>query len=210
VFAYDNGVLSNETSVAPNNGFGFQPRHVVFSKKLVYLAVERQNQLQVYEKRSNYELEPLPIFTKNTLADPVNNNETIFPAQMVGPIQISHDGRFVYLGNRNNGTIGTPPVFRGGENNVAVFAIDKSTGEPVLVQNADTRGFVPRTLTFNKTGKILVAANQSARNVLNPDGSITSVPTSLAVFRINHDGTLTYVRKYDNAGGTWAGFLSAP
>ena len=109
---------------------------------------------------------------------------------MVGPIQMSHDGRFVYIGNRNNGTTGTPPVFLGGENNVAVFSIDKSTGEPTLIQNADTRGFVPRTITFDKTGKILVAANQTARNVLNPDGSITAVPTSLAVFRINSDGTL--------------------
>ena len=210
VFAYDNGTLSNETSVAPNNGFGFQPRHVSFTRKLVYLAVERQNQLQVYEKTSDYELAPLPKYTKNTLADPVNNNEKIFPAQMVGPIQMSHDGRFVYIGNRNNGQAGTPPVFLGGENNVAVFAVDKSTGEPTLIQNADTRGFVPRTITFDKTGKILVAANQSARNVRNPDGSITAVPTSLAVFRINHDGTLEYVRKYDNAGGTWAGFLNAP
>jgi 6-phosphogluconolactonase (cycloisomerase 2 family) len=183
---------------------------VSFTRKLVYLAVERQNQLQVYEKVSDYELEPLPKYTKNTLADPVNNNEKIFPAQMVGPIQMSHDGRFVYIGNRNNGQAGTPPVFLGGENNVAVFAIDKSTGEPTLIQNADTHGFVPRTISFDKTGKILVAANQSARNVRNPDGSITAVPTSLAVFRINSDGTLEYVRKYDNAGGTWAGFLAAP
>ena len=43
-----------------------------------------------------------------------------------------------------------------------------------------------------------------------PDGSITAVPTSLAVFRIKANGTLKYVRKYDNAGGTWAGFLNAP
>jgi len=210
VFAYDNGVLSNESSVAPNHGFGFQPRHVAFAKTLVYLAVERQNQLQVYERLGDDTLAPLPMFIKNTLADPVNNNESIFPAQMVGPIQMSHDGRFVYIGNRNNGTIGTPPVFRGGENNVAVFSIDKATGEPTLIQNADTHGFVPRTITFDKTGKILVAANQTARNVLNTDGSITSVPTSLAVFRINSDGTLQYARKYDNTGGTWAGFLSAP
>jgi 6-phosphogluconolactonase (cycloisomerase 2 family) len=211
VFAYNNGVLSNESSVAPNDGFGFQPRHIVYSKKkLVYLAVERQNQLHVYDRVSDDTLAPLPVFNKNTLADPVNNNETIFPAQMVGPIQMSQDGRFVYVGNRNNGTVGTPPVFRGGENNVAVFAVDTSTGEPTLIQNADTRGFVPRTITFDKTGKILVAANQTARNVLNSDGTITAVPTSLAVFRINSDGTLEYVRKYDNAGGTWAGFLSAP
>ena len=211
VFAYNDGILSDETSVAATpTGLGFQPRHVSFTRKLVYLAVERQNQLQVYAKHSDTTLEPRPIFTKNTLADPLNNNETIFPAQMVGPIQLSHDGRFVYVGNRNNGTIGTPPVFRGGENNVAVFAIDTSTGEPTLIQNEDTRGFVPRTLSFNKTGKILVAANQSARNVRNADGSITAVPTSLAVFRISDDGTLESVRKYDNAGGTWAGFLSAP
>jgi 6-phosphogluconolactonase len=210
VFAYNDGVLSNETSVAPNGGFGFQPRHVSFTRKLVYLAVERQNQLQVYEKRGDYALEPLPKYTRNTLADPVNHNETIFPAQMVGPIQISQDGRFVYIGNRNNGQAGTPPVFLGGENNVAVFAVDKATGEPTLIQNADTRGFVPRTLSFNKTGKILVAANSSARSVRNPDGSITAIPTSLAVFRIQSDGTLEYVRKYDGAGGTWAGFLNAP
>ena len=123
VFAYNDGILSNETSVAPNGGFGFQPRHVSFTRRLVYLAVERQNQLQVYEKRGDYALEPLPKYTKNTLADPVNHSETIFPAQMVGPIQISQDGRFVYIGNRNNGQAGTPPVFLGGENNVAVFAV---------------------------------------------------------------------------------------
>jgi 6-phosphogluconolactonase len=211
VFAYDNGTLSNETSVAATaDGLGFQPRHVVITRKLVYLAVERQNQLQVYEKISDYELAPRPIYTKNTLADPDRNNERNFPAQMVGPIQMSQDGRFVYLGNRNNGQGGTPPVFLGGENNVAVFAVNKATGEPTLIQNADTRGFVPRTLSFDKTGKILVASNQTARSVRNSDGSITAIPTSLAVFRINSDGTLDYVRKYDNAGGTWAGFLSAP
>ena len=147
---------------------------------------------------------------KDTLADPVNHSETIFPAQMVGPIQISQDGRFVYIGNRNNGQAGTPPVFLSGENNVAVFAVDKATGEPTLIQNADTRGFVPRTLSFNRPGKILVAANSSARSVLNADGSITAIPISLAVFRIQTDGTLEYMRKYDGAGGTWAGFLNAP
>ena len=71
----------------------------------VYLAVERQNQLQVYERRGPHSLEPLPKFTRNTLADPVNNNESIFPAQMVGPIQITRDIRFVHIGNRSNGTI---------------------------------------------------------------------------------------------------------
>ena len=62
VFAYDDGILSNETSVAPNDGFGFQPRHVVFSRLglLVYLAVERQNQLQVYRRRAPTRWRPCP------------------------------------------------------------------------------------------------------------------------------------------------------
>jgi 6-phosphogluconolactonase (cycloisomerase 2 family) len=207
-FDGDTGLLSNEVSLDVNGGFGFKPRHVDFYNRFVFLAVERQNQMMTYEKIDDQTLAPLPLFTKNTLADQANHNELIFPAQMVGPIHVSHDGRFVYIGNRNNGTVGG--VFAGGENNVAVFSINKQTGEPTLIQNADTHGFVPRTLSFDKTGKMLIASNQSAVNVRNADGTITRIPTSLAVFRILNDGTLEYVRKYDNAGGTWAGFLAAP
>jgi len=32
-------------------------------------------------------------------------------------------------------------VYRGGENNIAVFSIDPNTGEPTLVQNADPQSF---------------------------------------------------------------------
>jgi 6-phosphogluconolactonase len=207
VFSYKDGVLSNEVSIAPNNGFGFKPRHVDYSSRFVYLAVERQNQLQVYERLTNDSIAPLPKFTKTTLADPVHHNETLFPAQMVGPVHLSHNGRFVYLGNRNGGVGG---VATDGENNIAVFSIDQQSGEPTLVQNADTHGFVPRTFTFDQAGRILIVSNQSAVRVTNPDGSMTTVPTSLAVFRMGTDGTLEYVRKYDNAGGTWAGMMPAP
>jgi 6-phosphogluconolactonase len=208
VFHYDDGVLSDEVSIAPNGGFGFKPRHVDFFKhRFVFLSVERQNQLQVYERREEDELAALPKFTKTTLADPAHHNEKLFPAQMVGPIHISRDHKFVYLGNRNGGVGG---FATDGENNVAVFSIDRETGEPTLIQNADTHGFVPRTLTFDEDGKILIASNQSAVNVKDSSGNVTTVPTSLAVFRIRHDGRLEYVRKYDDAGGTWAGTTTAP
>ena len=208
VFSYKDGVLSNEQSIAPNKGIGFKPRHVDYHNRFVFLAVERQNQLQVYEKLTADTLAPLPKYTKTTLADPLRHNEVKFPAQMVGPIHVSHNGRFVYVGNRNGGVMGNATD---GENNIAVFSIDQRTGEPTLIQNADTHGFVPRTFTFDRAGRILIAANQSAVRVTNPDGSITTVPTSLAVFRINGtDGTLEYIRKYDNAGGTWAGMIPAP
>ena len=207
VFDYKNGVLSNEVSIAPNNGFGFKPRHVDFlNRRFVFLAVERQNQLQVYE-RLNHGIAELPKFTKTTLADPVHHNEGLFPAQMVGPIHIDGNGHFVYVGNRNAGVGG---FATDGENNVAVFSIDQQTGEPTLIQNADTHGFVPRTITLDKSGRILIASNQSAVRVRDANGVVTTVPTSLAVFRVSHDGTLEYVRKYDNAGGTWAGTLVAP
>jgi len=207
VFDYKNGVLSNEVSVAPNAGFGFKPRHVDYlNRRFVFLAVERQNQLQVYD-RLNHGISSLPLFTKTTLADPVHHNETLFPAQMVGPIHIDHNAEYVYVGNRNAGVSG---FATDGENNVAVFSINKQTGEPTLIQNADTHGFVPRTITLDKSGRILVASNQSAVNVRDANNVVTRVPTSLAVFRVGHDGMLEYVRKYDDAGGTWAGTLTAP
>src|SRR5262245_15502760 len=207
VFSYKDGVLSNEQSIAPNHGFGFKPRHVDYSSRFVYLAVERQNQLQVYERLTSDTISQLPTFTKTTLADPVHHNETLFPAQMVGPIHLAHNGRFVYVGNRNGGVGG---VATDGENNIAVFSLDQRSGEPSLIQNADTHGFVPRTFTFDQAGRILIAANQSAVRVPGPGGTTTTVPTSLAVFRIHTDGTLEYVRKYDNAAGTWAGMMPAP
>jgi 6-phosphogluconolactonase len=126
---------------------------------------------------------------------------------MVGPIHISRDHRFVYLGNRNGGIGG---FATDGENNVAVFSINEKTEEPTLIQNADPHGFVPRTITFDEDGKILIASNQSAVQVEDATGNVTTVPTSLAVFRIRDNGKLQYVRKYDDAGGTWAGTLTAP
>ena len=49
--------------------------------------------------------------------------------QMAGAIHIHPNGRFVYMTNRNSGTeeIGGRKVFKGGENNVAVFSIDPAT-----------------------------------------------------------------------------------
>ena len=49
IFSYRDGILNNRQSIAPNGGFGYQPRHVDFhpTKPFMYLNLERQNQLQV-------------------------------------------------------------------------------------------------------------------------------------------------------------------
>src|SRR5438874_10698601 len=50
VFRYDNGILTGETSVAPNGGYGFGPRHLDFhpTKPWVYVSLERQNRLDMF------------------------------------------------------------------------------------------------------------------------------------------------------------------
>ena len=53
-------------------------------------------------------------------------------------------------------------VFAGGENSIAVFSINQSTGEPTLIQNIDGRGTTLRTFALDPSGRMLVAASQSA------------------------------------------------
>jgi 6-phosphogluconolactonase len=103
-------------------------------------------------------------------------------------------------------------VFAGGENAIAVYAINQDTGEPSLIQNMDTRGFEPRTFALDPSGRILIAANQNA--VLVRDGErLSTVPASLAVYRVGAGGKLEFVRKYDVATDRaknlfWMGLVS--
>jgi 6-phosphogluconolactonase (cycloisomerase 2 family) len=57
-------------------------------------------------------------------------------------IHVHPNGRFVYLANRASGTVdfGGKRVSAGVENTIAVFAINRETGEPTLIQSMDTRG----------------------------------------------------------------------
>ena len=183
VFGYRNGALTNRASIAPNRGFGFQPRHLDFhpSENWVFVSLERQNQLQVYRKRADGSLDAEPLFTKNSLASAEGSG------QAAGTVHVHPNGRFVYQANRSGRAAG--------ENSIAVYAIDPSTGEPRLIQSAATRGLEPRTFALDPGGRILAAANQNTRD--------------LALFRVQPDGKLDFVRKYDAAlgGGTlfWMG-----
>ncbi len=207
IYSYKNGIVTNRQSIAPNGGFGYQPRHVDFhpSQPFMYLNLERQNQLQVYRVNGD-SIDPTPLFTKDTL----NHQAASKPAQMTGAIHIDASGRFVYLSNRASGTtmVDGKPVWEGGENTIGVYAIDQKTGEPTRIQNIDSGGMHARTFTLDAVSQLLVAANQNA--VTKPDG--TRVPASLAVFRIGSDGKLMFLRKYDieTGGGRslmWAGLL---
>ena len=87
-------------------------------------------------------------------------------------------------------------VFTGGENTLAVYAIDPLTGEPNPIQHVDTNGIHCRTFHIDPSGRLLVAAHIMGLSVR--DGATTRVvPACLSLFRIAADGKLDFVRKYD-------------
>jgi len=208
LYTFKDGALTNLASVAPGNGLGFGPRHLDFhpTRPWVYVSIERQNKLYVYQLQPDGGLGREPIFIKDTLADPGNEK----PAQGAGPIHVYPNGRFVYVTNRNQGEVDVEgkKVFNGGENNVAVFAIDDKTGEPKLIQTIDGHGIHLRTFGIDPSGRLLVAT--SIRPMPLRDGK--TLTTGIMVYRIGDDGRLTFVRKYDvdTAKGQqfWSGMVT--
>jgi hypothetical protein len=121
----------------------------------------------------------------------------------------------VYVANRADATtpVGGASVFAGGDNDVAVFAIDERTGEPTLVQHADTRGIHARTFHVDPSGRLLVAANVAPMPVRD-GAAVRTVPAGLSVFRVGDDGRLAHARTYDvdvgDAALFWVGMVALP
>lgn len=208
VFRYREGQLTDEVSVAPDGGYGFGPRHLDFHprKPLVYVSLERQNRLDVFGIE-NGALSALPRFSRTTLSMPKGPGR-----QVVGTVHVHPSGRFVYVANRASSTEtpGSEEVFVGGENTIAVFAIDEETGEPRPIQHVDTRGIHPRCFSIDPSGRLLVVAHILALKV-REGSALRTVPASLSLFRIGEDGKLSYAGKTDvELGGRslfWMGMV---
>ena len=212
VFGFDNGILSPLEHVAPGNGLGFGPRHLDFhpTKPWVYVSIERQNQIYLYDLQSDGKLSPTPRFVKTSLLDSRN----VRPTQGAGTIHVHPNGRFVYQTNRNAGVVDFQgqKVFGGGENNVAVWSINQETGEPTFVETIDGHGIQLRTFGIHPAGRLLVAASIQPLPVRNGT-RVETLTAGLSVYRINDaTGRLTYVRKYDvdTSRGTqfWSGMVT--
>jgi 6-phosphogluconolactonase len=212
VFSYADGILKNRASIAPNGGIDFQPRHLDFhpSQPWVFVSLERQSKLQVYQMSKDGSLGANPLFTKNSLVDPAHKALR----QNAGTVHIHPNGRFVYQANRSaSSDAAGKPIDGRGENSIAVYSINPQTGEPKLIQSADTRGAEPRTFALDPSARILVAANQTA--IFEGAGAnVRMIPAGLAVFRVGSDGKLDFVRKYDidtSQGSVfWMGIISLP
>ncbi len=195
VFQFRDGVLSHEVSVAPGDGYGFGPRHLDFhpSQPWVYVSLERQNALDMFELH-NGALSPEPRFRKDTLAGPRRPDVR----QLAGTVHVHPNGRTVYVANRASDTVdvGGQRLFAGGENSLAVYAIDPASGEPNLIQHVDTQGIHPRCFHIDPSGRLLVVAHIMGMKMRDGD-AVRVVPARLSVFRIGDDGRLAFARAYD-------------
>jgi 6-phosphogluconolactonase len=210
VYTFKDGQLTNRASIAPDGGYGFGPRHLDFhpTLPLAYVSLETQNKLYVYRLKDDT-LEPEAIFKKDTLAEPGN----LRGRQAASTVHVHPNGRFVYVGNRASDTVEFEgkKVFPGGENSIAVFSIDPTTGEPTLIQNADVHGIHPRTFSLDPSGRMLVSAHILPMLVREGAG-VKSLPANLTTFRVGADGKLTFANAYEvDTGGSmqfWSGMVA--
>jgi 6-phosphogluconolactonase len=209
LFAFKDGQLENRASVAPNAGHGFGPRHLDFHPTLpfIYVSRERENKLDVY-RYANGVLEPQPAFVKDTLGEPNN----IRSRQAACTLHFHPNGRFLYLANRAYDTVKVDgkDVFPGGENNIAVFAIDQATGEPTLIQTEDVRGVYPRTFALDPSARMLVVTDVEPK-LMRDGATFKTIPANIATFRVGSDGKLTFANNYEvDTGGElqfWSGMV---
>jgi len=209
VFAYADGQLSDEVSVAPDGGYEFGPRHIDFhpTEPWIYVSLERQNALAMFGMADGV-VSARPLFSTTTLADPGGARTR----QLAGTVHVHPNGRFVYAVNRASETtdFAGRAVFAGGENSFAVYAIDPASGEPRLIQHIDTGGIHCRTFHIDPSGRLLVGAHVMGMAVRDGSG-VREVAANLAVFRIGADGRLSFVRRYDVAVGErtmfWMGMV---
>lgn len=198
VFHFDHGQLTNAQNIAGGrNGFDYRPRHVDFhpTRPWMYANIESQNEMHMHRlNAAGDQVETTPAFTVTTLAairDPGLRQTT-------SAIHVHPSGRFVYSANRADSTVERDGkrVFAGGENSIAVFAIDQTTGEPRRIQSVDPLTHHVRTFGIDPSGRLLVAA--SIREMWTHYGNEARLaPAGMSVFRIGADGKLELARKYD-------------
>jgi 6-phosphogluconolactonase len=194
VFEFENGVLQPGAVIAPNNGFGFGPRDLDFHPNggWAYLSLERQNEIVMLDWRDP--AKPQIRHSKTTLAHP----ERRLGRQIAGVVHVHPKGHVAYVANRASAKapVDGREVLVGGENSIAVFAIDAKSGEPHLIQSIDTDAVHPRTFHVDPSGQWLIAAH-SMSGTLREGQGFRDIPARLTIFKIATDGTLTLVRNHD-------------
>ena len=183
-YRFEDGRLTRTRRVELAPGLG--PRHLAYAHGRIYVVLERGNRLAVFD-HSTGALAPEPQIVAETLQEPAN----VRRSQRAGALHFHPNGRWLYVTNRADAA-DEGGTFAGGENNLALFAVDPHTGRPEARGHFDTGGIEPRAFTIDPMGRFLVVANHSA---------VGSTPRRWTVFRILDGGRLERVAAHDRAAG---------
>ena len=214
LFDFASGQLSNrQTMTPPAGGIGFGPRHLAFhpNGRDVYVSIERQNELQHYQLKADGSLDAGPAHTLSSLqAAPQAGIE-----QIASAVQIHPNGRYVYQANRSHAIRSSNgwTVALGGEDSLAVYALDSTSGEPKLIQHVLSDYIHTRNVSLAPNGSILLATTIQAVCVETEDRATKVIPPAIQVYRVGDDGRLSLSRTYElNTHGElvfWSGFIAA-
>lgn len=131
--------------VAPGSG----PRHFTFhpSGKYCYVINEMGNTITSFAfDAKNESLKEIDV--DSTLAEMRHKPGDTYTAEVV----MHPTGKFLFGSNR-------------GDDSIAAFSIDESTGKITLVMTAPTNGKTPRNFVVDPTGTFLLAENQDSDDV---------------------------------------------
>ncbi|MFC0272587.1 lactonase family protein [Metabacillus herbersteinensis] len=145
-YEVNDGKLTEVSNLSVKAGSG--PRHIAWhpNGKFAYVMTELSNEVLVLnyhpENGSFTELQYIPTIP----ADFTENSQG-------SAIHLSSDGRFVYAGNR-------------GHDSIAVFSVNKDSGELAFVEYTSTEGKWPRDFVLDPSEKFLIASNQESSNLV--------------------------------------------
>jgi len=128
---------------------GAGPRHLIFhpNGKFVYIIHELANIIVAasYDSRSGLFTD---LQTISTLPQDFQGES------WAAAINILPNGKFLYGSNRGDDS-----------NNIAVFAVDETTGFLTLIQHISVEGNYPRDFTIDPTGQVLLVGNEKSGNI---------------------------------------------
>ena len=128
-----------------NTHVGAGPRRIQMSPDGRYLYVDHETDSEVSVFAiDGGNLKQIQVI--GTVPDEAKSHNT------TAEIIMSDDGRHLYVGNR-------------GDDSIAIFAVDPSTGILSHRQNVSSGGRTPRNIRFDPTGNWFFAANENAGNV---------------------------------------------
>ncbi len=151
-------------TVAPGSG----PRHLVFSRdhRFVYVINEMGGTISVFSYSAT-NAAMTEVQTISTLPKNFSDNNT------AAEIVLHPNGKFLYASNR-------------GHDSIAVFAVNRQTGQLTFIEHQSTLGRTPRHFAIDPAGRWLLAENQASDSVvvfvINPkNGKLKPTGQSIAV-----------------------------